>query len=58
MSLGGVESLIIRPAATAYANVEPEERLRLGVRDGLIRPSVGIEDTNELIGDLRQALEG
>ena len=57
VSLGGVESLIIRPAATAYANVEPAERLRLGVRDGLIRLSVGIEDTNELIGDLRQALE-
>lgn len=58
VSLGGVESLIIRPAATAYANVEPAERLRLGVRDGLIRLSVGIEDTSELIGDLRQALEG
>ncbi len=58
VSLGGVESLIIRPAATAYANVEPAERLRLGVRDGLIRLSVGIEDTNELIGDLRQALDG
>lgn len=58
VSLGGVESLIIRPAATAYANVEPAERLRLGVRDALIRLSVGIEDTNELIGDLRQALEG
>lgn len=58
VSLGGVESLIIRPAATAYANVEPEERLRLGIRDGLIRLSVGIEDTDELIDDLRQALEG
>ncbi len=58
VSLGGVESLIIRPAATAYANVEPEERLRLGVRDCLIRLSVGIEDTNDLIGDLRQALDG
>ena len=58
VSLGGVESLIILPAATAYANVEPAERLRLGVRDGLIRLSVGIEDTNELIDDLRQALEG
>ncbi len=58
VSLGGVESLIIRPAATAYANVEPEERLRLGIRDGLIRLSVGIEDTNDLFGDLRQALEG
>ncbi len=58
VSLGGVESLIIRPAATTYANVEPAERLRLGVRDGLIRLSVGIEDTTELIGDLRQALEG
>ena len=56
VSLGGVESLIIRPAATAYANVPPEERRRLGVTDSLVRLSVGIEDADELIEDLRAAL--
>ena len=56
VSLGGVESLIIRPAATAYANVPPDERRRLGVTDSLVRLSVGIEDPDELIEDLRAAL--
>ena len=56
VSLGGVESLIIRPAATAYANVPPDERRRLGVTDSLVRLSVGIEDSDELIEDLRAAL--
>ncbi len=57
VSLGGVESLAIRPAATAYANVPRQERERLGVSEGLVRLSVGIEDTDELINDLRAALE-
>jgi cystathionine beta-lyase/cystathionine gamma-synthase len=57
VSLGGVESLIIRPAATAYANVPADERMRLGITDSLIRLSVGIEDADELIADLRRALE-
>ncbi len=56
VSLGGVESLIIRPALTAYANVPPAERARLGVSDGLIRLSVGIENAEELIADLSNAL--
>lgn len=58
VSLGGVESLIIRPAVTAYANVPAAERRALGVTDGLVRLSVGIEDAGELIADLRQALGG
>ena len=57
VSLGGVESLVIRPAITAYANVPRPERERLGVSEGLVRLSVGIEDTDELINDLRAALE-
>ena len=57
VSLGGVESLVIRPAITAYANVPRQERERLGVSEGLVRLSVGIEDTDELINDLRAALE-
>jgi cystathionine beta-lyase/cystathionine gamma-synthase len=57
VSLGGVESLVIRPAVTAYADVAAEERGRLGVTDGLIRLSVGIENADELIADFTQALE-
>jgi len=56
VSLGGVESLVIRPAVTAYANVAPEDRRRLGVTDSLVRLSVGIEDPDELLEDLRAAL--
>ncbi len=57
VSLGGVESLVIRPAVTAYANVPPAQRRRLGVTDSLVRMSIGIEDPDELIEDLRGALE-
>ena len=56
VSLGGVESLVIRPAVTAYANVAPQDRRRLGVTDSLVRLSVGIEDPDELVEDLRNAL--
>ncbi len=56
-SLGGVESLVIRPAVTAYANVDADDRRRLGISDGLIRMSVGIEDRAELIADLTRALD-
>ncbi len=56
-SLGGVESLLVRPAVTAYAGVPAAERRRLGVTDGLIRFSVGIEDTDELMADLGRALD-
>jgi cystathionine beta-lyase/cystathionine gamma-synthase len=48
--------LVIRPATTAYANVPPDERRALGVTDSLVRLSVGIEDADELIADLDQAL--
>jgi cystathionine beta-lyase/cystathionine gamma-synthase len=55
-SLGGVRSLITRPAVTSHAGLSPEERQRAGISDGLIRLSVGIEDTDDLIEDLDQAL--
>jgi cystathionine beta-lyase/cystathionine gamma-synthase len=55
-SLGGVETLLTRPAATSHAGLTPEERARIGIRDSLIRMSVGIEATQELIEDLTQAL--
>lgn len=56
-SLGGVESLLTRPAGTSHSGLRPEEREAIGIREGLVRMSVGIESTDELIDDLRQALE-
>jgi cystathionine gamma-lyase len=56
-SLGGVESLIEHPAIMTHASVPAETRQKLGISDGLIRLSVGIEDAQDLIDDLHQALE-
>jgi len=55
-SLGGVETLITRPATTSHAGMPPEERQASGISDSLIRLSVGIEATSDLIADFRQAL--
>lgn len=55
-SLGGVESLISHPASMTHASVEPERRRRLGITDSLVRISVGIEDLDDLLADLDQAL--
>lgn len=56
-SLGGVESLIEHPAIMTHATIPAETRARLGIGDGLVRLSVGVEDLEDLRGDLRQALE-
>jgi len=56
-SLGGVESLIEHPALMTHASIPAEQRARLGIGDGLIRLSVGIEDVDDLRADLRQALD-
>ena len=56
-SLGGVESLIEHPGIMTHASIPPEIRRGLGIEDGLIRLSVGIEDCDDLIADLDQALE-
>ncbi len=56
-SLGGVESLICHPGRMTHGSIPKEERERRGVTDGLLRLSVGIEDADDLVGDLRQALE-
>lgn len=56
-SLGGVESLVSHPVLTSH-RLSPEERLRFGIRPGLVRLSVGIEPKETLIEDLRKALEG
>jgi cystathionine gamma-synthase len=55
-SLGGVESLIEMPVTMSFWDVEREERLKLGITDSLVRLSVGIEDADDLIADLGQAL--
>lgn len=55
-SLGGVETIIQHSASMTHANLSREERLKAGVTDGLIRLSVGIEDAQDLIDDLEQAL--
>jgi len=57
-SLGGVESLIGHPASMTHASVPPERRAALGLGDGLVRISAGIEDVADLMADLTQALEG
>jgi len=57
-SLGGVESLITFPQVQTHADIPPALRQRLGINDRLLRLSVGIEDADDLIEDLRRALEG
>lgn len=56
-SLGGVESLVSYPATMTHASIPPEERQRIGLSDGLVRFSVGIEDSEDLIADISEALE-
>ncbi|HSE20495.1 MAG TPA: PLP-dependent aspartate aminotransferase family protein [Pyrinomonadaceae bacterium] len=56
-SLGGVETLISHPATMTHASVDAAKRERLGITEGLVRISVGIEDTDDIVADLDQALE-
>jgi cystathionine gamma-lyase len=55
-SLGGVESLIEHPAIMTHASIPPEQRAALGISDSLVRLSCGVEDADDLIADLNQAL--
>ena len=57
-SLGGVESLIEQPFVMSYFDYSPEDRKRFGIADNMIRMACGIEDTDDLIADLTQALNG
>lgn len=56
-SLGGVESLLCHPTSMTHASVPKEERLKFGLTDGLVRFSVGIEDTDDLLTDISEALD-
>ena len=55
-SLGGVESLIEHPGLMTHASIPAEQRRQIGIDDGLVRLSVGIEDVDDLIADLHQAM--
>jgi len=57
-SLGGVESLVCQPAGMTHASVDPKLRLEIGITDGLLRFSCGVEDVEDLIEDLDQAFKG
>jgi cystathionine gamma-synthase len=57
-SLGGVESLIAHPASMTHAAMDPEARRTAGIDDALLRISVGIEDREDRVADLRVALDG
>jgi len=57
-SLGGVETLMTRPVTTSHSGLTDEELQSLGISDRLIRVSVGIEASDDLIEDFRQALKG
>ena len=56
-SLGGAESLIEQPAIMSFYELTTEERLEIGIKDNLIRYAVGIEDADDLIADVAQALD-
>jgi cystathionine beta-lyase/cystathionine gamma-synthase len=55
-SLGGVDSLVSEPRYTSHAHLSSEERARIGIPDGFLRFSIGLEDADDLIADLEQAL--
>ncbi|MDQ7827519.1 MAG: aminotransferase class I/II-fold pyridoxal phosphate-dependent enzyme [Armatimonadota bacterium] len=57
VSLGSLETLVTHPASTTSVGIRPEDRARAGIREGLIRVSVGIEDADDLIADFGQALD-
>jgi len=57
VSLGSTESLIQHPASMTHAGVDPDDKIRLGVTDSLVRLSVGVENPSDIIADLRNALE-
>jgi cystathionine beta-lyase/cystathionine gamma-synthase len=56
-SLGGIETLLTRPATTSHSGLSPDERRRLGISDALIRMSVGLEFPEDIIADFDQALK-
>jgi methionine-gamma-lyase len=58
VSLGNVDSLIQHPASMTHSTLQPDERRKMGISDGLVRFSVGIEDTEDILADLENGLTG
>jgi cystathionine beta-lyase/cystathionine gamma-synthase len=56
-SLGGVDSLIIEPRYSSHEHMAPDERAKIGIPDGFLRLSIGIENAEDLIADIEQALQ-
>jgi cystathionine beta-lyase/cystathionine gamma-synthase len=56
-SLGGVDSLVIEPRYSSHEHMTSEERARIGIPDGFLRMSIGIENVEDLIADIEQALQ-
>jgi cystathionine gamma-synthase len=56
-SLGGVESLIEQPLIMSYYHLTPQERAAVGIEDAMVRVAVGIEDTEDILADFKQALD-
>ena len=56
-NLGDAKSLITHPASTTHRNIGPEARAKMGITDGMLRLSVGLEDTADLLTDLKSAIE-
>jgi cystathionine beta-lyase/cystathionine gamma-synthase len=56
-SLGGVDSLVIEPRYSSHEHMTPDERARIGIPDGFLRVSIGIENAEDLIADIEQALQ-
>ena len=57
VSLGDVDSRVSHPASMSHSNIPPEERLKIGISDGMVRFSIGIENAEDIIADLEQAME-
>ena len=56
VSLGDLDTMIQQPATMTHGKIAPEDRLKMGIPDGMVRLSVGIEDVEDIIADLAQAL--
>ena len=56
-NLGDAKSITTHPATTTHQRLSPEQKVTLGITPGLVRISIGIEDTDDLLADLRQALD-
>jgi cystathionine beta-lyase/cystathionine gamma-synthase len=56
-SLGGVDTLVIEPRYSSHASLTPEQRTKIGIPDGFLRFSIGLEDADDIIADIEQALK-